>query len=195
MLRSLLMASVLAVAFPDASTDPLSLPSPVPEELQLLARASSTRFVAINAATTSQLLVFGDSQGALAQLLLAPGETFDASFPAGTLDGLFMEALVFSGGGWTRSGALSFDDINTEGVDALYVEAGPNGTQAWLVDPIGRVLVESSGTLLPPQFESVCSSSSQPLILEPLHTPVLTPADAQQGEVAPKLERDPLPPV
>jgi hypothetical protein len=193
MLPALFLATA-AILAPEAPSVTLSLPDPVPGELELLARATPTRFLAINATAHTELLVFADAHGPLAQLVLAPGGLVDASFPEGTLDGMYFEVVVFDPAGWRKSGALELNRLDDEGVDALSIEVGATRSNAWLLDPSGRAPLNPVGELMPPSFDMLCAPPYQPLVIDPMHVPVPMPVDTRQGDVAPKLNPS-LPPV
>ena len=155
-------------------------------ELELLVRASATQLLAVNPTPHPIYLRFADGS-AQAGLLLPPGTQLEARFPAGTLEGLWLEALSFDAQGRHGTGALPLDELLVEGVRALWVDRMPSelaDLSTWIVDGAGR-------TLLPPET----SMLKAPGLTNATHVPGVTPHDNQRRVEAPKLSPKPLPPL
>jgi hypothetical protein len=161
-------------------------------ELELFVRASPTQLLATNPTPHPIYLRFGwRSRGLGAGLLLAPRTQLEARFPAGTLDGLLLEALSFDAQGPHASGALPLEELLVEGVLGLWIDRTPSaepvepaGLSAWIVDGAGRWHLPPEKSLL-----------KGPGLASPTHVPGVTPRENQRRVEAPKLHRRPLPPL
>ena len=182
MISALLLGSALALGPATSRLIPVSEPTAIDrtthQGLTFLAQATQTSFRALNPAAHPILLVFSHQDGGVhASVLLAPGDHLESRFPHGTLDGMWLEVVSLDPRGRSTTGALELDALRSEGAHALWVEhqAGePTGRlAAWIVDGTGQ---------------SSTSSTHVP-------GPVPVPVKSKQHERAPKIRRNPLPPL
>lgn len=160
------------------------------DEPQFSASAAPTRFSAANTSANTQLLLLGDpAHGARAQMLIAPGASFETFFPSDTLNGLYLEVVSFTPQGRKASGAVSFAQVLASGVDSLTVEISQGQSLPWLHSGLLRNSVASEQTLVPSSVLLDCPTSTAPIILEPTHAPVITPDDVITNNIAPRIHK------
>lgn len=178
---------------------PLLLAGPLPaqtsaSDVELVARVTATRFVAVNAGEHLLLLRFGSPRaGVVASRLLTPGAGMDEPFPLGTLEDLYFEVLVMNPKDPRSSGALSLEDMAVPRA-TLWVEPHGHGLEAWLRSPDGDAhLLATFGSLAPvhPALRAQRLGKGPPLP----HVPVPTPGEEAVGNRPPRLEKRPPPPV
>ena len=158
------------------------------DETQFASSAAPTRFCAANTSPYTQLLLLGDeAHGARAQMLIAPGASFETFFPSGTLDGLYMEVVCFTASGRKASGAVSFESLLASGVDSLTIEISNGISLPWINSAAGRTPGDSGIDLVPASLMAHEATSTEPLIVDPTHVPVITPTDVITNTVAPKI--------
>jgi len=203
MISALVLGSVAMLGPVSAPYPPLAAPVAPPQlrpadpalfelgqtgELELLVRASATQLQAVNPTPHPIYLRFADEErGVHAGLLLPPGTQLEARFPAGTLEGLWLEAVSFDAQGRHGTGALPLDELLVEGVRALWIDRTASelaDLSTWIVDGAGRTLLPPEKSMLKPP-----GLSSAP------HVPGVTPHDNQRRMEAPKLSPKPLPPL
>jgi len=169
------------------------VPEPAPESgavLELMARVSATRIVALNPTERAHLLVFSNSEGTLRSTAVVPaGAGAEYDFPRGTLDGLGVALVTRDAGGVHSTGRLSLADMVRRNIDLVWIETVSGEAWAWGDLPAGPALlpVQPGST---PGFESLMAPSAPAT-----HVPVITPTDKPKGELPPRIEPDPLPPV
>jgi hypothetical protein len=180
MISALLLGSVLALGPATSRLIPVREPKPIDrtalEGLSFLAQVTATSFKALNPAGHPILLVFSHQGGGVhASVLLAPGDHLESRFPRGTLGGMSLEVVSLDPRDRSTTGALELDALRTEGAQALWVErkdGAPTGRLvAWIVDGTGLSNANST------------------------HVPGPVPIKSQKRERAPRIRRDPLPPL
>ena len=158
--------------------------------LELMARVSETRIVALNPTGRAQLLVFSNSEGTLrSTAVVPPGAGAEYDFPRGTLDGLALALVIRDEHGVHSTGRLSLADMVRRDLDLVWVESVDGEARAWGDLPAGP-------TSIPVQNGS--GSGLENLMAAPApapHVPVITPTDKPKGDLPPRIEPDPLPPV
>jgi len=168
------------------------VPAPAPESgavLELMARVSATRIVALNPTERAHLLVFSNAEGTLRSTAVVPaGAGAEYDFPRGTLDDLAVALVTRDADGLHSTGLLSLAEMVRSDLDLVWVETVEGEARAWGDLPAGPValpVLEGTGG-----FESQMAPSTAPA-----HVPVITPTDKPKGELPPRIEPDPLPPV
>ena len=165
---SLLMLAAGAIGTPHAG------PPTACAHVELFARVSSTRFIAVNPTDTAQLLIFSDARGVLATRVLPPQGAMEERFPSGA--------------------SL---DLSIQVVTAPDLRLRPS----WrLVSPqVALSDLEGSGAV---RWTIRCcdpASAIEPLHFQPPpaqpHVPVPLPDDEPRGNIPPRLERLPPPPI
>ena len=174
MISALLLGSALALGPATSRLVPVSEPTLIDrsthQELSFLAHVTETGFKALNPAAHPVLLVFGHRDGGVhASVLLAPGDQLESRFPRGTLDDLWIEVVSFEVSGRTSTGALELNALRSQGAQVLWVER----QAAWILDDAGRYPLKSSSA----------------------HVPGAVPRGNKHSEKAPRIKRDPLPPL
>jgi hypothetical protein len=166
--------------------------SPRSAQLELVARLGETRMSAHNPGERPQLLIVGEVDGdARARTWLAPGASLETRFPPGSLDGLALEVVSFGPGGVTSSGALALAELAAAGFDAVWIETSSLGSQTW--GRSGALTSALSASSL--GLSGLSANAPRPAPPKPVHVPVVTPADRRNGDVPPRLEKKPLPPL
>ena len=158
--------------------------------LELLARVSDTRLVALNPGTRPQLLVFSHPRGAvLTQVVIPAGGNLEYDFPHGTLNGLALELVARNERGLCSSGELSLTALVRGEFDLIWMESSERSIHTWGDLPTGPTLVPATR-----DSGSGFLSLSAPSAPAP-HVPVITPTDKPKGDLPPRIEPNPLPPV
>ena len=180
MIPALLLGSALALGPATSRLIPVGEPTPIDrtthQGLSFLARATQTSFRAVNPAEHPILLVFSHQRGGVhASVLLAPGDHLESHFPRATLDGVWLEVIRLDPLGRSSTGALELDALSAQGTQVLWVErraGAPTGRlDAWIVDGAGPSNASSN------------------------HVPGPVPIKSRERERAPRIQRDPLPPL
>ena len=178
-----------------AALAPLPSTSTLNGSAELVMLVTSTRFAAVNPTASSQLLIFREIVGgARASVLVPPGGDVDYAFASGTLHGLSLEVVSSVGDTLSTTGALSLEGLAASEFDDVWVFSylthshawGESLAQFWLVSPIDADFDASA--------HSDCAEpdgSSLPLI----HVPGITLDGKTPGDLPPRLEPEPLPPV
>lgn len=158
-------------------------------ETQFVASATPTHFAATNPNAYPVLMLLGDvAHGARAQMLVAPNATFETSFPTGTLEDIYIEIVFFAPTGRRSSGAVSFDTMILAQAEFLEVQDNGDEFQPWIYTNGGRLPADSGLNLAPPSLMNSTATSTEPLMLDPSHVPVITTQDIYDNTVAPKIK-------
>jgi hypothetical protein len=180
----LLTASPFVTSFDDP------IPPAPPIDVGLVVRG--TDFFAVNFSTQPQVLFFR-SGGFLTWRVVQPGALFSSTYARQALDGLQLEVAHQENGLWLSSGNFELGALADGGADAIWVQRGQQ-TAAWR--ELGQILtlITTSPTELPGWLPMASVDTTNP-VLQPLHTPVVTPVDRPSGDVPPVLDDKPLPPM
>lgn len=189
--KTLAFATIVALSAPIPAVEEGTSGAPV----EVGVAVTSTSFYARNYSGTNQVLLF-QSGGTLLWRTLAPGYDMSWDFPTQLLDGVRLEVASWTNGAWRRSGTIALDEVVARGIEALWVQ-GDSARTSW--SEIGTALfLEDTGTsLFPPTLpgDSSAGTSGENALLAPAHIPIITPSETPQGDVPPKIEDRPLPPV
>ena len=185
MLSALLTTTLVFGTYevPDHDRDPGAV-------LELLARVSETRIVALNPTERPQLLVFSNTSGTLRASAVVPGGAgAEYDFPRGTLDDLGLVLVARDASGARSTGRLSLGEMLLCEFELVWVESVDGCARAWGALPTGPVSIpaqQGAGF----GFENLMTPSAPAP-----HVPVITPTDKPKGDLPPRIEPDPLPPV
>lgn len=173
------------------------------EEINLSVRIEETELAAQSLSHHPLLLIFAsEDQGLETMFWLPPGARYEEEFPRGTLNGIALEVLSTSDGGWVSTGSILLSDslpLFTGGLWALdcgHVLAQSEGESL--------TAAASAGSTLPPSFillnDQEPTDGGDPETGDTrhspnLHVPVPTPTDQRKENKPPKLRPKPLPPV
>lgn len=181
MLCALLLSAVLPT--PEAGAEAVS---PATTRIELVARVGETRFAAFNPGDEPQLLLVGAVGGPKPRaLVLEPGGTFEARFPAALLEGLALEVISPATRGLSTTGAIAFATLVDGAHEALWIQSSLAGSFAWGQQGEAFEVVPAHGAL---------SAFAPPAAAAAPHVPVITPAKGKVGDLPPRLEDKPLPP-
>jgi len=154
--------------------------------IELVAKVGETRFAAFNPGHEPQLLLVGVVGGPRPHaLLLEPGATFEARFPAALTEGLAIEVVSPAARGVSTTGAVPFATLVEGRHDALWVQSSVAGSFVWGQKGQDLEALTADGAL---------SALVPPLAAAVPHVPVVTPAKGKVGDLPPRLEDKPLPP-
>lgn len=189
--KSVVLAALCALSAPIPAVEGGSGPAPVDVGISVTA----TRFYARNYSATTHVLMF-QSGSTLIWRTLGAGCDLAWDYPTQFLNGVRLEVASWSDGAWRRTGTIALDQVAARGTDALWIQGNVART-SW--SEIGAALfVETTGeSLFPPDLPGASSAGTDPenALLAPVHVPVITPSEGPQGDVPPKIEDRPLPPV
>jgi len=157
------------------------------EAVQLVARVTEERFVAVNPSDRAQLLVFHDREGGrAARTIVAAGGEVAFDFPAGTLDSLLLHVVSPAERSATAAADYDLGSIAARGFQLFWTTREAANAHAWGVDPMNPDE--------PVYVPAVAEPSFQSQALAP-HVPVITPTDKPKGDLPPRIDDKPLPPV
>jgi hypothetical protein len=152
---------------------------------------TATQFRARNFSSVPQLYVFKETSGGeiAVRPLLAGGE-MAFSFPADALADFEVEVASKDRGVWSNTGLLKLQGLNSHEGSLVWIEVSSGRASAWLETGGGSLPLESGASELPGRVVETIRESDFPT-----HVPVITPSDHPSGDLPPKLEDKPLPPV
>lgn len=191
---SSLLAPLVCAALP--ALDPLDMQAsaalgrtPIVAGIQITA----TQFRARNLSSVPQIFVFKETAGGeIALRLLSAGGEMMFSFPADALADLELEVVSRQHGAWSDTRLLKLGGLNAGAGSVLWIQSNAGRASAWL-ESHGDFLALDSGESTLPSRVLETASADEPL--PPTHVPVITPSDRPNGDLPPRLEDDPLPPV
>lgn len=154
---------------------------------------TATQFRARNLSSIPQIFVFKEAAGGeIALCPLSAGGEMLFSFPGDAFANLELEVVSRHHGAWSDTGLVKLGGLNAGAGSLVWIQSSTGRASAWLESQGDFVPLESSGSALPgPVAESMREGESLP----PTHVPVITPSDHPSGDLPPKLEERPLPPV
>lgn len=178
MLSTLLFAAAIAC---NTDTD---------RALQLVVHVDSGCFFAYNPTSHAELLVFTDTaSGTRAVIALAPFAETQYRCPAGVRESVDLQVVASDSTGLVYGGRWSLEDVFEESNEGVWLEANRGHAHGWArsgEEWIGLDALDTSG--------SGAHLMCVPPATEP-HMPVFTPSDVNHGDLPPRLEVTPLPPV
>jgi hypothetical protein len=146
---------------------------------------SDTRVAATNATDSPKLLVIrGEDRRVAARVVLAARETVTLEGPARDVCATRVEVVARTGEGLVRSHAVDLGDACAGGVERIEFERRGASYAAFGSRAPSRGPEPTGGD------PSRCTAPAPPP-----HVPVINPTDGRPGDLPPKLERTPLPPV
>lgn len=155
--------------------------------VELVARATPTRFVALNPSDHALMLVFRDVQsGANASHVLPAGGEVEYRFPLGTLGVLEMEVWSVNDGALVSSGTYELEPLQEPDVDAIWMVAANSRLY-----PFAQVSADFFDV---PTQGAHASGEGGTEAVAPPHLPVISPSAHPIGDQAPVID-DALPPV
>lgn len=178
---SLILASSLFMAPADAG-----VAESRPATVEFIARLTHERFVAVNSTDRPQLIVLSDRDGVRsARTVIAAGGEVEFDFPGGTLDQLLMRVVSFAGTTVSSTADYDLASIASQRFEFFWMEKRGTLVNAWAMGPAGA-------TFLPGETTTTVGLATQPMAP---HVPVITPTDKPKGDLPPRIEEKPLPPV
>jgi hypothetical protein len=194
-----LLATVLCTALP--SSTPLDVPALSADgtiAADVGVHVTPTQLVARNFSSVPQLLAFRDAGSGLRALItLHSGGRLEFSYPREALELVQLEVLCERSGSWSTSGALDLGGTLACGEETFWIQQLHHHSCTWLQVGTQLALVEAGPSLLPRalQREDEGAVDGFSASCAPTHVPVITPGEKPRGDLPPKLERRPLPPV
>lgn len=151
--------------------------------VEFVARITDERFVAVNSSGEAQVLLFTDiGGGRTARALVAAGSEIAFDFPAGTLHNLLLRVVTAKNGSVSTSAEYDLGALAAGNYEFVWLESQAQFMTAWGMSPAGP-------SHLPSTTEPTMQAASAP------HVPVITPTDKPNGDLPPRIEEQPLPPV
>jgi hypothetical protein len=184
MISTLLFSIAFTTVAPDL---PLNAAADLRSDgIELVARATPTRFAALNPSDHSLVLLFADREsGAQATLVLSAGSEVEYRFASGALQHLELEVLSAEHGAISASGAIDLAALEKADVDALWLKRNGDATFAFAQVGLDFRAIETDHHLTRQQ---VLRGSSIGACALP-HVPVITPTRHQLPDKPPKLEK------
>jgi len=181
MFLTLLLPAALCVPPADASVSA--------REMELAVRVTATRLIAFNPTDRPEFVLLENRErGHRATLIVPPHARLDLRFPAQALEGLVMTIAARTGAGVVLSERWSVEELSRTTHGFVWFDAGRGHSHAWMETPRGFELITR-------EARSECSASHSMCAPPAAHVPVITPYDGRAGDLPPRLEHDPLPPV
>ncbi|MBL8861690.1 MAG: hypothetical protein JNK02_06720 [Planctomycetes bacterium] len=169
--------------------------SPEPAPIDVGISVTGTRFYARNYSGTSYVLLF-KSGSTVIWRTLSSGHDLVWEYPTQLLSGVELEVATWADGAWRRTGSILLENVAARGTEALWVQSDSKRT-SWA--ELGSALfVEDTGASFFPATlpsDSSLGSSAEEAFAAPTHVPVITPSENPVGDVPPRIEERPLPPV
>lgn len=159
---------------------------------------TATQFRARNLSSIPQVFVFRETSGGeIALCPLVAGGEMVFSFPADAITSLEFEVISRRGGAWSDTGFMKLDGMKLDASSAdagsiVWIRSNTGHSPAWLETRGGFAPFESEASTLPTRVLDTLRDDES---LPPTHVPVITPSDRPNGDIPPKLEDGPLPPV
>lgn len=152
--------------------------------VEFVAHITAERLVAVNSSSQVQLLLFEDRDGGRsASAVVAAGGEVSFDFPGGTLDQLMLRVVSVTGGSANSSARYDLGNVAERGFEFFWIESSGQRVSAWGMSAAGPAYLPTTGD---PTLEAQPSAP---------HVPVITPTDKPKGDLPPRIEEQPLPPV
>jgi hypothetical protein len=166
-----------------------ALPDPGAQgELELAALIEPARLSLVNPTASPALVRVLDEQGFELAGFAVPGRSERVlDFSRRSLHGTSLGVVVVSPGGRLVSGRYSVDRILESGFRAVWFESAGRAVHAWGELPTGPAFVDPIAT-------GMRTAASKPAVPS-VHVPVVVPANKPKGDLPPRIELKPLPPV
>ena len=174
-----------------ACTAPLTTQATAPAPIEVCLHVGATSFRALNRGEQPLLLVFHADGNVALQVLPAYAEVA-WSFPRHALDGIAVEVASRRLGAWVSTGTLALGGLLVADEGELWITSTEDGASAYAVTASGLEPVAASAGALTSDDDAPLPGATGP---GPMHVPVITPSDVPQGDLPPKIEEQPLPPV
>jgi hypothetical protein len=173
--------------FPMAPDDVLAAPG-AEGELELVALIEPARLALVNPTAVPALARILDEEGFELATFSVParGERV-LDFSRRSLEGTALGVVVAAPEGALVSGRYSVDRILESGFHTVWFESAGRAVHAWGELPTGPAYADP---LAPP----LRTSATKPASPSP-HVPVVIPANKPKGDLPPRIELKPLPPV
>lgn len=189
---SSLLGSLFLAALP--SIDPLTVQAGS-EPMDVGITITTTQFRARSYSAVPHLFVFRETQtGRIALSTLRMGAELAFSFPPRALVDFQLEVVAFEHGAWKDTGAFELAPLATRAATLVWIRSSKTRAHAWLEQDGTLALLATGPTLLPASIEPASEHSAENLMAPP-HVPVITPTGRPKGDLPPKLEDHPLPPI
>ena len=183
MLSTLLAACLLLPQLDDAFPDPGT-----EGELELVSLVGTTHLSLVNPTARPALVRLADAGGHdLATLVVPARGQRSFEFPRRTLAGTTLTVLAATFEGPRRAGPYSVERLIEAGYRAVWFESAGPGLHAWGELPTGPALVD-------PDPGALNATAPRPIAPGP-HVPVVNPANGPRGDLPPRIEPAPPPPV
>jgi hypothetical protein len=191
MLATLVAAAVIACP---TSEDLTAIEAPA-AALQLVVRIEEGHFLAFNPTPLPELIEFTcDARGTRAVVVISAYEDVDFTFEPGAIDGVQMEVFADDLGTVEHSGRWSLEKLRDNAGNGAWIENSCGHAHTWASKDTAWYALESLGDDNSGSAHSLCMPPAIPPPPAP-HVPVITPDDSQYGDLPPRLESKPLPPV
>lgn len=174
----------------------VQVPASAPQPIDVGFQITASDFVAHNYSDRSQALVF-HHDGNHALYVLLPGEDVSWSIPSNLTASVELE-IVSRGvlGTWLVSDALGLDGLVASNVPSVWLQSTTPRSLFWVETGAGFVTCATKPSLCAEDLgDPVSASSDDAPTFESMQVPVITPGPQPAGDVPPKIEPVPLPPV
>jgi len=183
MLSAVLAASLLLPQLDDAFPDPGT-----EGELELVSLVGTTHLTLVNPTAEPALVRLATLGGeTLVTLVLPPRADRTFEFPRRTLAGTTLTLIAGTAEGPRRAGPYTIARLIESGYRALWFESAGRSIHAWGELPTGPAFVD-------PDPGTLSATAPRPIAPGP-HVPVVTPANQPTGDLPPRIEPAPPPPV
>jgi hypothetical protein len=163
--------------------------------LQFVVRVDAERFLAFNPSARPELIEFtSDLRGTRAVVVLAPFEDVEYDFAPGAIDGIQFEVFADDHDVVVRSGRWSLTKLRDSASGGAWIENGLGHAHTWAYQGAAWQGLDASDLGASGGPHALCAPPLSPPPPAP-HVPVIMPEDSQHGDMPPRLESKPLPPV
>ena len=152
--------------------------------VEFVARVTDQRLIAVNSSREAQLLLFRDREGGRrASSVIAAGGEIAFDFPGGTLNQLLLRVVSVGTGSVVSSAEYDLGALASGSFEFVWMESASGAVSAWGMSPVGPSYLPSTSE------PTITNQATAP------HVPVITPTDKPNGDLPPRIEEKPLPPV
>jgi hypothetical protein len=191
MLSTLVAAAMIACP---TSEDLTAIEAPA-AALQLVVRIEEGHFLAFNPTPLPELIEFtNDARGTRAVVVIAAFEDVDYTFEPGAIDGVQADVFADEDGLVKHSGRWSLEKLRDNAVYGAWIEDSCGHAHIWASKETAWYAIDPTDAGDLGSVHSLCVPPAIPPPPAP-HVPVITPDDSQYGDMPPRLDSKPLPPV
>jgi hypothetical protein len=172
------------------------VPTAAPQPVEVGFQLAAGEFTAHNYSSRAQALVFHHG-GNHAQYALLPGEDVRWSIPSNLTTSVELEVLSRGvENTWLVSDALALDGLVASNVASVWVQSTSPRSLYWVETAAGFVTCITKPSLCAEDLSApISAAADETPTFESMQVPVTPPITTPTGDLPPKIEPVPLPPI